>query len=195
MSFPPIITKFFHTCHLSPMRRLFDEWRTMPCTLCFTWGLPPVVFSKGKESGVYWGAPSGSPRLADLWAEITCVPCATDLPPNRDTAFALRQDPASLQHRSFLFLHPAYGGCSVSGDTQGQAGWGFEHLVELWVHCRELEQTAFKGPFQRKPFCFSTLHFLNVCKNRALPQTLKSLGFLIGPKPSRPLLIRPWAKT
>ena len=25
------------------------------------------------------------------------------------------------------------GGCSIPVDTQGQAGWGSEHLMELWV--------------------------------------------------------------
>ena len=25
------------------------------------------------------------------------------------------------------------GGCPIPGDTQGQAGWGSEHLMELWV--------------------------------------------------------------
>jgi len=24
------------------------------------------------------------------------------------------------------------GGCPIPGDTQGQAGWGSEHLMELW---------------------------------------------------------------
>ena len=25
------------------------------------------------------------------------------------------------------------GGCPIPGDIQGQAGWGSEHLMELWV--------------------------------------------------------------
>ena len=25
------------------------------------------------------------------------------------------------------------GGCPIPGDSQGQAGWGSEHLMELWV--------------------------------------------------------------
>ena len=41
----------------------------------------------------------------------------------------------------------------IPGDTQGQAGWGSEHLMELWVSlftAGELDQMAFKGPFQLK---------------------------------------------
>jgi len=40
-------------------------------------------------------------------------------------------------------------------DTQGQAGWDSEHLIGLWVFlfsAEELEQMAFKGPFQLKQF-------------------------------------------
>ena len=38
------------------------------------------------------------------------------------------------------------GGCSVPGDTQGQAGWGSEHLMEPWVsHCRGVEQDGLSG--------------------------------------------------
>jgi len=43
----------------------------------------------------------------------------------------------------------------MPGDTQGQAGRGSEHLVELWVLlviAGEWDQMAFKGPFQLKPF-------------------------------------------
>ena len=44
-------------------------------------------------------------------------------------------------------------GCHIFGDTKGEAGRSSEHLVELWVSlfiARELEQMAFKGPFQLK---------------------------------------------
>lgn len=54
--------------------------------------------------------------------------------------------------------------------------------MELWVHCRDLDQMAFKGTFQLKPLCVSMLNFLNVCKNTAVPQILKPLGLLIGHK-------------
>ena len=45
------------------------------------------------------------------------------------------------------------GGCPIPGDTQGQAGWGSEHLMELWVSlfiAGELDWVAFKGLFQLK---------------------------------------------
>ena len=45
------------------------------------------------------------------------------------------------------------GGCPVLGDTQGQAGRGSEHLMELWVSlfiAGEFDQLASKGPFQLK---------------------------------------------
>jgi len=35
------------------------------------------------------------------------------------------------------------------GDTQGQAGWGSEHLMELFT-AGELDQMTFKGLFQLK---------------------------------------------
>ena len=47
------------------------------------------------------------------------------------------------------------GGCPVPGDTQGQAGWDSEHLMELWVSpftVEELDQMAFKSAFQLKWF-------------------------------------------
>jgi len=47
------------------------------------------------------------------------------------------------------------GGCPVPVYTQGQAGWGSEHLMEVWVSlftAGELDQMAFKGPFQLKQF-------------------------------------------
>jgi len=43
------------------------------------------------------------------------------------------------------------GGCPVPADSQGQAGRGSEHLMELSVSlfiAGELDQMAFKGPFQ-----------------------------------------------
>jgi len=43
------------------------------------------------------------------------------------------------------------GGCPVLGDTQSQAGWGSERLMELWVSlfiAGELDQVTLKGPFQ-----------------------------------------------
>jgi len=43
------------------------------------------------------------------------------------------------------------GGCPIPGDTQGQAGWGCEQLMELWVSLfttGERDRMAFKGPFQ-----------------------------------------------
>jgi len=37
----------------------------------------------------------------------------------------------------------------IPGDTQGQAGQGSEHLMELWVSLFIAgEQVTFKGPFQ-----------------------------------------------
>ena len=48
---------------------------------------------------------------------------------------------------------PRDGGCPIPGDTQGQAGWGSEHLMELWVSlftAGEINLIAFKGPFQHK---------------------------------------------
>ena len=50
------------------------------------------------------------------------------------------------------------GGCPIPGDTQGQAGRGSEHLMELQVSlfiAEELDQMAFKDPFQLKPLCDS----------------------------------------
>jgi len=44
----------------------------------------------------------------------------------------------------------------VAENTQGQAGWGSEHLVELWASlfiARGLDKMTFKGPFQLKQFC------------------------------------------
>ena len=43
------------------------------------------------------------------------------------------------------------GRCPITADTQGEAGWGSEHLMELWVSlliAGQLHQMAFKGPFQ-----------------------------------------------
>jgi len=45
------------------------------------------------------------------------------------------------------------GGRPIPGDTQGQAGWGSEHLMELEVSlfiAGELDQMAFRGSFQLK---------------------------------------------
>ena len=45
--------------------------------------------------------------------------------------------------------------CPIPGDSQGQARWGSEPLMELWVSpltAGELDQMAFKGPFQLKQF-------------------------------------------
>ena len=50
------------------------------------------------------------------------------------------------------------GGCPIPGDTRGQAGQSSEHLMELWVFlfiAGELDQMAFKCPFQLK--CFMNL--------------------------------------
>jgi len=47
------------------------------------------------------------------------------------------------------------GGCPVPGDTQGQAGWGSEHLIVLYmslVTAGELDKMTSKGPFQLKQF-------------------------------------------
>ncbi len=58
--------------------------------------------------------------------------------------------------------------------TQGQAGWGSEHLMELWVSlctAGEWEQTAFRGPFQLKPFMAVPL---------AAPLVLVPLCFCMG---------------
>jgi len=46
----------------------------------------------------------------------------------------------------------------VPEDTQGQAGQGSEHLMELWVSlfiAGDLDHMAFKGPFQLKLFYVS----------------------------------------
>jgi len=42
--------------------------------------------------------------------------------------------------------------CPVSGDTKDHTGHGSEHRMGIPVQCRELDQMAFKGPFQLKPF-------------------------------------------
>jgi len=45
---------------------------------------------------------------------------------------------------------PNCGGCPEHGDTQGEGGWGSEHLMDLWVFlfiAGELDQMAFKEPF------------------------------------------------
>jgi len=42
------------------------------------------------------------------------------------------------------------GGCPIPGNIQGQAGWGSELQMELWVSlftAGELVQMAFKGSF------------------------------------------------
>ena len=44
-------------------------------------------------------------------------------------------------------------GCLIPGDTQGQAGQGSEHLMELWMSLfieGELDQLTLKDPFQLK---------------------------------------------
>ena len=41
-------------------------------------------------------------------------------------------------------------GCPIPADSQGQAGWGSEHLMELWVSLLStggLDQMALKVPF------------------------------------------------
>ena len=41
------------------------------------------------------------------------------------------------------------GGCPIPGDTQGQAGWGSEHLMELWEFlciAGELDQMGLEIP-------------------------------------------------
>ena len=41
------------------------------------------------------------------------------------------------------------GGCSIPGGTQGQTGWGSEHLMELWMSLFIAgEQSTFKDLFQ-----------------------------------------------
>ena len=48
------------------------------------------------------------------------------------------------------------GGYPIPGDTQGQAGRGSEHLMELWVSlftARELDWMTFNSPFQLKRLC------------------------------------------
>jgi len=47
------------------------------------------------------------------------------------------------------------GGCPATGEHQGQAGWGSEHLMELWVFpfsAGALDQMASKGSFPLKLF-------------------------------------------
>ena len=47
------------------------------------------------------------------------------------------------------------GGHLVPRDTQGQAGWGSEHLMELWLSlftAGESGKMVFKGPFQLQRF-------------------------------------------
>ena len=43
----------------------------------------------------------------------------------------------------------------ISGDTQSQAGWGTDHLIQLQVSlfiAGELDYMTFEGHFQLKPF-------------------------------------------
>ena len=50
---------------------------------------------------------------------------------------------------------PRDGGNPIPGDTQDEVGWGSELLMELWVSLfigGQLDQMAFKGPFQLKQF-------------------------------------------
>jgi len=52
------------------------------------------------------------------------------------------------------------GECPIPADTQGQSGWGSEHLMELWVSlciAGEWAQMAFKDRFQHKQFCDSLI--------------------------------------
>jgi len=45
------------------------------------------------------------------------------------------------------------GGGPIPGDNPGQAGWGTEHSVELWIPLSiagVLEQMTYKPPFQLK---------------------------------------------
>ena len=47
------------------------------------------------------------------------------------------------------------GGYPIPADTQGQAGWGSEHLMELWVSlftAGELDQMVFTVPFNSNDF-------------------------------------------
>jgi len=48
---------------------------------------------------------------------------------------------------------PGVGGCPIPGDSQGKAGWGSEHLMELWLSlfiAGELDYMTLKGPPQFK---------------------------------------------
>ena len=52
------------------------------------------------------------------------------------------------------------GGCPVPRDTEGQAGWGSEQLIELWVSlfiAWGLDKMPFRSSFQLKRFVFSDL--------------------------------------
>ena len=47
------------------------------------------------------------------------------------------------------------GGFPIPADIHGQAGWGSEHLLELWVSlfiAGVLDKITFKDPFQLKQF-------------------------------------------
>ena len=61
--------------------------------------------------------------------------------------------------------------------TQGQAGWGSEHLMELWVSlctAGEWDQMAFKGPFQLRGHCDSVV--LDAELKQIVPLNLQLCG-------------------
>ena len=63
-----------------------------------------------------------------------------------------RDSPATLSE-ALAQVAQKGGGCPIPGDTQGQAGGALSILIELQVSLfivGELDQMAFKGPFQLK---------------------------------------------
>jgi len=67
------------------------------------------------------------------------------------TLVGVIQDRLDLQGHNFFVVAQRGSGCSVHGDTQGQAGWVSEHVMELWVSlCTAggLDQMVCKGNFQ-----------------------------------------------
>jgi len=62
----------------------------------------------------------------------------------------------------------------MPGGTQGQAGWGSEHLMELSVSlfsAGEWDQMAFSGPFQLKQL-YDSMMSMMMLRNLALSQFL-----------------------
>ena len=62
----------------------------------------------------------------------------------------------SEQTRGFMSRLPRHR-LGAPADTQGQAGWALctDGAVAVPVQCRELDQMAFKGPFQLQQCCDS----------------------------------------